>query len=402
MDGRLTGEESASFERHLGECAGCREEVKRLRELDGLLVEALGEEPEIDVRGSVERALEPRHTRHRVRWAAVGLAAAGLLVVAWLVGVSGPAEKANRRAIADGTGWLIRTQEADGHWDSKAHGSSFDFDMGVTGLSVLALMEAHEKTGATNALAAASKGADWLMAQEDGLGRFLRSHDQSRMYGQAVATLALLRVYEERPDAQLRGSIERALAFGVRAQSQTGGWSYVPGITADTSHTGWFVLVLARAKSDGFQVPETVLADAVGYVNGMTDAEGRVSYDVVGRTSPGLGGTAIAVNAAVEKQIYPETVACTAMQRVVKTTPDWNDRQQNLYLWFFASRGFEATRPSGEVTNWQRSLADTLVAHQERGQGAEFGSWCNNDTSQTDAGRVYATALAVVCLAQSR
>ena len=83
-------------------------------------------------------------------------------------------------------------------------------------------------------------------------------------------------------------------------------------------------------------------------------------------------------------------------------TPDWDNREQSLYLWFFASRGFRHVEQTGRVRSWQRSLARTLVSHQERGEGSEFGSWKNNDTVHSDAGRVYATSLAVVCLSQSK
>jgi hypothetical protein len=221
------------------------------------------------------------------------------------------------------------------------------------------------------------------------------------MYGQAVATLAVLRVYEKHPDERLKASIESALAYGVRAQSATGGWSYVPGITADTSHTGWFVLALARARTDGFHVPEPVLTSARDYVNGMTDGEGRVSYDAVGRTSAELAGTSIAVNATVSRELRPETAVQAVVRTVVSKTPDWNDRQQNLYLWFFASRGFSRVTPTAPIHDWQHSLNEALIANQDRAAGGEFGSWSNNDTVHADAGRVYATSLALVCLSQS-
>jgi len=62
-------------------------------------------------------------------------------------------------------------------------------------------------------------------------------------------------------------------------------------VSSDTSHTGWFVLSLARARRAGFEIPQPTLADARHYINDMTDSRGRVSYDQPGRTSSGLTGT---------------------------------------------------------------------------------------------------------------
>ena len=412
VEGRLAGPDLGSFEEHLPGCADCAEQVRRLRKLDELLRDALRESKSIDVIARVEKAIEKRQSkpvrirrRRLIHVAGAGLAAASVLVVLWLAGVFGHAQDPSRRALADGSAWLMRTQESDGHWDSKAHGAGVNFDIGVTGLSVLALMETHEKTNDPEALGSAAKGATWLTGQQDRLGRFLRSHDQSRMYGQAVATLALLRVYEKQPGEALRTSIEKALAFGVLAQSKAGGWSYVPGITADTSHTGWFVLALSRARSDGFKVPETVIVDAIDYVNGMTDSDGQVSYNVPGNTHPGLTGTPIAVNMTMGERVLPASGSSgvhASVRKLLDTPPDWNDRQQSLYLWFFASQGFKSVSRGAELDDWMRDLAGTLVAHQDRSDTPDRGSWSNNDTPQADAGRIYSTSLALVCIAQSR
>lgn len=406
-DGQLAERELTRFEEHFPECRRCREELAQTRKLAETLTESLRDDSPIDVADRVEHALMTRRLRRTgLHATAALLAAACVLIAFWIVGLSGrgPDERSglSAEAIIDGADWLIRAQEPDGRWKSRKHGSAFDFDIGVTALSVLALSEAHERVGDKRLIEAAEAGGSWLTGQQDRFGRFLRVHDQSRMYGQAAATLALLRLNEQRPTEQLRGSIERALAFGVRAQNARGGWSYVPGITADTSHTGWFVLALARARSAGFKVPEATLTGALHYVEQMTDAQGRVSYNLAGgRFHPGLTGTVVAVNASIRGDVTPETPASRSVRTLLSSTPSWDDRRQNLYLWFFASRGLSRSEPTETVRTWRRRLSETLLAGQERSTGKDFGSWSNNDTVHGDAGRVYSTSLAVICLTRT-
>ena len=402
-DGQLTGRELTGFEEHLPDCRRCREELAQTRKLTEVLTESLGDDRPIDVASRVEHALMTRRLKRSGLHATVALLGAACVLVAfWIVGLPGQRPDVCSGAIIDGADWLIRSQEPDGRWDSRKHGSAFDFDIGVTALSVLALSEAHERVGGNRLIEAAEAGGSWLTGQQDRFGRFLRVRDQSRMYGQAAATLALLRLNEQRPTEQLRASIERALAFGVRAQSARGGWSYVPGINADTSHTGWFVLALARARSAGFKVPEATLTSALHYVEQMTDAQGRVSYNHPGgRFHPGLTGTVVAVNASIRGHITPETPAYRSVRTLLDSTPSWNDRRQNLYLWFFASRGLSRSEPTETIRTWRRRLSEALLAGQERSAGKDFGSWSNNDTVHGDAGRVYSTSLAVICLTRT-
>ena len=401
-DDQLQGPDLERFQEHLADCPACREQLARTRRLGELLAESLQDDSAIDVTDAIRRRIARRKLRTRIIHATAVLAtAACVLVVVWLTCLRDQPDNAFIASLDNGADWLVRTQEPEGYWDSCKYGSGFNFDIGLTALSVTALTEAYKRVGDPEMLDAARRGANWLAGQEDRLGRFLKPGDQSRMYGQAAATLALLRLYEEYPDPALHESIQRAITFGIRAQSSGGGWSYVPGISADTSHTGWFVLALARARALGFEVPEPTLAEARSYVNAMTVPDGRVSYTSVGQTSAGLTGTPVAVNACIDGRIDPDSPAYPSARRLLNSTPDWTDREQNLYLWFFASAGLKCTVGIEKSRIWQADLLKTLLVHQDRTSGDTFGSWANNDTTQANAGRVYSTSLAVLCLAQT-
>src|SRR5689334_377479 len=157
-----------------------------------------------------------------------------------------PASNARQRALEAGLGWLARHQAADGCWRASAvdpactaafdHGQPKSawidhYDSGSTALGILAFVRAGvtRNSGGEQA-AAVGRALDWLRAQQNAQGFF--SRDQSFLYNEALATLALVEHYAATKDASELAPAQRAVDFLVHAQrpSPSGeglwGWRY--------------------------------------------------------------------------------------------------------------------------------------------------------------------------------
>lgn len=124
-DGRLTGVERASFERHLGTCVDCAREADALDTLCRALRERASKPPdELHVRrertrllAAFDGSLVSRESRWRDRRSLFGLGAAAVLLAAllvfWLRGSSAPALSASRAVVhADSSAVWSRRSEA--------------------------------------------------------------------------------------------------------------------------------------------------------------------------------------------------------------------------------------------------------------------------------------------------
>ena len=103
----------------------------------------------------------------------------------------------------------------------------------------------------------------------------------SYMYNHAVATWAIAEAYSlTNHNPLLRGSIQRACDFLLKAQKVNGGWGYTSNGEADTSVTGWCVMALRAAKFAKFEVPEKSFTGAKNFLNSVTSEDFRTGYNL--------------------------------------------------------------------------------------------------------------------------
>mgnify|MGYP006298935879 CR=1 FL=1 len=431
--GELTDAERRAVEAHIEACGECAREADEALAVDAIVSDAFAraalrparrEAPglaELSATAMDEgRAIRTRRLIVRIG-AAASVAAAVLLAVLLIPplfekdATRGPIDEGDDRGapvvartpddpnIRAGLDWLAANQEADGHWDARRHGAGADFDVGLTGLAVLALVRGDETDRDAGLARARDRGIAWLLDRQKPDGYIAAGRGAGAMYGHAIATLALVEALDRKTSAALDdpGAIARAVAYCSRSQLPAGGWSYAvrggPHRVPDTSHTGWFVLALRRAAHAGLDVPEGTLERARGWVATVTDNTGRVGYRSPHDGTPATTAIGLMVAEAAETSDLPaQPSSATLVRRMLSKDPSWTPTEKSLYFWHFVSRTDALRRADGA---WTDALATSLARHQETGTDSPHkGSWPNRDRDSLAAGRVYSTAMAVVTL----
>jgi formylglycine-generating enzyme required for sulfatase activity len=323
--------------------------------------------------------------------------------------------------------WLVRHQEGDGSWKSagwnrhcqrdagKCAGPGWDdgdprYSVGVTGLALLALTEAPESPASAVWKESAGLATKWLLSRQDQNGS-IGVQDNETAYNHAIATLALARRLKLDSQAALRGSVERAIEYILRAQNTNLGWQY--GLKSgknDTSVTGWMVLALDAGKAAGIKVPKDALSGAHRWIKRATASNGDVGYAQPGGGSsvlPAQDGkfdpvpsmTAVALRSRLlcggSRQ---DRILRLGAKLLLKNLPTASERQVNYYYWHHATFGL-ARYGGASWGRWRKPAQRVLLARQHKGQCAD-GSWPPDGEWCLAGGRVYATAMNALTLSR--
>jgi len=370
-----------------------------------------------------------------------------------------PASNARQRALEAGLGWLARHQAADGCWRASAvdpactaafdHGQPKSawidhYDSGSTALGILAFVRAGvtRNSGGEQA-AAVGRALDWLRAQQNAQGFF--SRDQSFLYNEALATLALVEHYAATKDASELAPAQRAVDFLVHAQrpSPSGeglwGWRYSSRMEieqkfaghapddlqkrelfdSDVSVTGWAAAALASAQRAGLAVDPAAPRGAAEFVRWCRGRDGLVGYNDpknAGLTVQGRNDhfvyhptcmSAVALRMTLEFDAAPEDAfVLPAAKRIALDAPavSADGLSIDYYYWFhgtLALARYDAARGPHYFQAWRRALDESLLglqAHERHPCGT--GGWLVPDRWSYAAGPVYTTALALLALEQ--
>ncbi|MEI8352819.1 MAG: prenyltransferase/squalene oxidase repeat-containing protein, partial [bacterium] len=218
----------------------------------------------------------------------------------WLMG-SRPADP-GRKAVA----WLCQTQEPDGSWSSEKWGGDSHFEVALTGLSLLTLLEESARStpnsgrpwriGSLSAGEPRPEGAVHLTRIIDRAIAYLIQHQQpdgrfgdlfsGAPYNQGIATLALAKAYETRKSETLRQALDRAVsAIGAR-QYADGGWGYHHEArpASNLSITLWQVEALRLAALQGWPQVKPQVERGVRWMAGVAADDGSFGYQKSGDT----------------------------------------------------------------------------------------------------------------------
>jgi hypothetical protein len=313
-------------------------------------------------------------------------------------------------AIARGLAYLARQQQPDGSYQNRATAADAAAAPRFTGpkvaLTGLALM-AHLATGRMPGMGkhglGVQKAIDFLVdaCPPDG---YFGKVDGSRMYGHAIATLALAEVYgtETEPEVRkrVRAALTRAVAVLLRAQAtpkdepHRGGWRYEIGSTdSDLSVSGWCVLALRAAHNAGIDVPRESADSAAAFVlKCWRPEQGGFAYQPGGAATPTMTASAVLDLHLLDRGSRSESRQGAAF---LGRTP-LNDKTDYPYYarYYAAQAAFQA---GGDLwpTVWNRTQADLLKAQRE--QKDNDGSWPPSRTAN-EPGQSYATAMSVLTL----
>ena len=298
-------------------------------------------------------------------------------------------------AVELGLRWLARRQRPDGHWSiydrgkrgKKLHTSTYD--VGLTGLATLAFQGAGYTHEGVKHAPTVRKGLRWLLTRQQANGSF-----SVRMYQHGITVFALADAYGLTRDRNLlERPLRQGLTYLVSAQSDKGGWRYTFRSGSDTSVTGWQILALSTGAKAGLKAPGNCLDNARRWFQSVTTPDGSVGYT---RGHETKSSTAVGAICRMLLGERPDDAAILrSADRVLGKAPKAGSRP-NYYLSYYGMLTlFQVGGRRWEA--WNGTVRDALVKEQVR-RGAEKGSWPPTSDYARQAGRAYATALAVLAL----
>jgi len=327
-------------------------------------------------------------------------------------------------AVIMGLIWLKNHQNPDGMWSCKdfpltckkgtcdGAGTTSDYDMGVTGLSLLAFLGAGHthKTGKFQPVV--KNGIHAVLSRQGPDGCFgARKGKTHWIYNHAICTLVLAETFGLTSDDALHDPLRRAVDFLLRCQNPGSGWRYGvrPG-NSDTSCTAWAVMALKSAKVAGLDIPPTAFQGARAWLDRVTDeAYYKTGYTTKGDSGARLAGakrfhpleamTAAAVACRIFMGLSPKNPKVLGGGFLIKQNlPKWDIRGGtiDMYYWYFGSLAmFQLGGAYWKA--WNPALKNALVPTQIR-KGCANGSWDPVGAWGSVGGRVYSTAMSVLSL----
>lgn len=193
-----------------------------------------------------------------------------------------------RNAVRRACDWLAKKQRRDGGFGDN------DAVVALTSLSVLALMADGSLDGRGRYGRQVRRGLDFLIKlieQPSSPGRwhegyFFYPFDRaSRMHGQGYATLAIASALGTAGGARyrtMRSVVAKAIQCARHAQSQTGGFGYLPKPQAD--HEGSVTVAVAQglraASNAGLTVPPSIVKRGLTYLRRSQKTDGSFKYSM--------------------------------------------------------------------------------------------------------------------------
>ena len=335
------------------------------------------------------------------------------------------------QALKDGLEWLRLHQALDGSWDcddfmsnnSLGRTSEADMpgeslhDVGMTGLALLAFMGDGNTTRSGQYKEQVTKGVKWLRENQDPDNGLLGEKiGHSYMYNHGIATLALTEAYYFSKNPLLRGTAQKAINYVTTARNPYGAWRYdsPPIGDNDTSVTGWMIFALKSAEEGGLKIDSEAYVGAMSWFDEVTDpATGRTGYDTIGSpssridgindhfpTEKGEGMTAVALLCRFFLGQDPgkDDIMVKSADLMRKTLPEWDPDGFgcDMYYWYYGS--YAMYQMGGKHwKSWNEALKKAILPSQRK-DGDFKGSWDPVGPWGFSGGRVYSTALGVLCL----
>jgi hypothetical protein len=310
------------------------------------------------------------------------------------------------RAVDRGLRYLVSKQDAEG-WISVSDKPKNR--AALTGLSLLAMTAAgHEVTDLTPEGRAQLKGLRYLLRVEQDEGGYWGGKDGSRMYGQAIITLACSELLGQTPDEEtdqlIRKRITKAIELIVRSQQverkpgHEGGWRYVPeSADADLSVTVWQLMALRSAKNAGLPLPQKSIDDAAAYIrrsylSAADAAAGKTGFRYMATDNKNISTSTTSMG-LLSLQLcgdHDSAIVRNAADWLMDHPPAWGNEWLFYSSYYYSQAMFQ--RGGQYAVRGPRAIADLLLPEQQ-----SDGSWEPAGTERWE-GPVYATSMAVLAL----
>ncbi|HSI34377.1 MAG: prenyltransferase/squalene oxidase repeat-containing protein [Phycisphaerae bacterium] len=304
-------------------------------------------------------------------------------------------------AIARGLAYLAKQQQGDGSFQNRTGKDSFAGPkVALTGLAVMAYLSAGRTPDAGKHALVVRNAIDYLVkvSPEDG---YFGKVDGSRMYGHAIATLALAEAagmeVDEKQRAKVRAALVRATAVLIKAQktqrsneSFRGGWRYEVEVPdSDLSVSSWCVLALRAAHNAGVDVPRESADRAAEFVLRCYDKEKRgFAYQPGAEPSVTMTGAGVLSLALLDRAGRREVDLGATF---LIDHPVTEQTEYAYYARYYAAQAAFQVADERWPRVWKRTQ-DGLLKLQEKD-----GGWPGGRT-EGEKGQTYTTALSVLTL----
>ena len=352
----------------------------------------------------------------RWRFGLVGMLFAGILTSSAWAQTDTPAEPRaltfqkdrTDTAVDKAIAYLVSQQREDGAVCDRQH------DTTMTSLAVMAMASVGiQPADPTPQGKAMQKALSFILREDrqDAKGYF-GSKDGSRMYGHGITTLMLTEMLgmgvDHQQDRLLHQRCQKAIDLILSSQKRKkshhyqGGWRYTPDSNdADLSVSVWQLMALRSAKNDGLAVPASAIHEAVEYLkrsyaarldpNGMPDKKASGFCYTPGQNRPTYTMTAAGLLAMQVCGEYESPLVHGAADWLLEHPPKWKERFFFYGTYYYAQGMYQR---GGEHAQTAQKLVQDVLLEKQQGDG----SWQAENGSESSAGRVYATSLAVLSL----
>jgi hypothetical protein len=336
------------------------------------------------------------------------------------------------QALKDGLEWLKHHQSEDGSWDCDGFMSNCGkigpttctdpgeqtHDVGMGGLALLAFLGDGNTTREGPYKDTVAKGIKWLKEQQDpDTGLIGEKTGHGFIYNHSIAALAVCEAYYFSKSPLIKRTAQDAINYIALARNPYGAWRYdvPPSGDNDTSVTGWCIFALKSAEEAQLTIDPEAFVGGLSWLDEVSDpATGRCGYDSIGSASsriervndhfpPDKGESMTAVALLCRFFLGQDPEKTPMMQKhadlLKSKLPKWDPDGfgVDFYYWYYGSYAMYQMGGS-QWEAWNKSMKAAVVDSQKR-EGDEKGSWdAKVDPWGHSGGRIYTTALGVLCL----
>jgi hypothetical protein len=294
-------------------------------------------------------------------------------------------------------------------------------DTACTGLALLAFLGAGHSEKLGRYKENVRRAVQWLKSVQAGNGCLYAPGDGGTAgpgYAHAIAGMALAEASGMARFPDTTRAAQKALDYSCQIHgcgpldgddySQgKGPWRYCPGMQADTSVTGWFIMQLKSANVSGLTVPQASFKRAIEWLDKVMEKTGEdEGYGPAFRYryQPGkaYGGAnledRLSAIGCLGRQFTgtPKEQLEGSVNHFVKVGGVPGTGNWDLYYWYYGT--LTVFQQGGEVWNrWNEGMKSALLGSQRKG-GDEDGSWDPQGDWHEKWGRVGQTALSTLCL----
>jgi hypothetical protein len=230
-------------------------------------------------------------------------------------------------------------------------------------------------------------------------------------YEMGIAGMAVSEAYGLTRSPKIGRMAQKAVDYIIKVQPEHGGFRYagaVPKNEGDTSVTGWQIMAIKSAICSELKVPQQAVDRSRTFLKNSYRDYGKTCYTVGGGPgSPAMWAVGMVCRQFIGGDYDAEIrAAADALLQQIQKAGVGKGRGKlvgDLYYTYYATLGMY--QMGGEYwIQWNKAFRKPLVAaqiHKKFDEKGRFvrGSWQpGNHQWASRGGRVYATAMAILCL----